>query len=80
MAKLQAKYGDRATPSENVLLTATHTHAGPGGYSHYALYNLTILGFQPQTFDAIVDGIVESIVQAARRPQARATCASGAAS
>jgi neutral ceramidase len=52
-------YGD-----ENVLLSATHTHAGPGGYSHYALYNLTILGFDEQNFEAIVSGICQSIVRA----------------
>jgi neutral ceramidase len=61
--KLRAKYGDRYT-ERNTLLTATHTHAGPGGYSHYALYNLTVLGYQDKTFNAIVDGIVESIAQA----------------
>jgi neutral ceramidase len=54
----------------NVLISATHTHAGPGGYSHYALYNITVLGFQPRTFEAIVDGIVEAIdkAHAARAP------------
>lgn len=50
----------------NLLLTATHTHSAPGGYSHYLLYNLTILGFDPQNFEAVVSGIVESIVTAAR--------------
>ncbi len=49
---------------ENVLLSATHTHAGPGGYSHYALYNLTVLGFDRWYFSTIVHGIYHSIVQA----------------
>ncbi|WP_370368016.1 neutral/alkaline non-lysosomal ceramidase N-terminal domain-containing protein [Catenulispora sp. GP43] len=44
----------------NVLITATHTHCGPGGYSHHAVYNSTTGGFRPQTFRAIVDGIVEA--------------------
>ena len=49
---------------ENVMITAQHTHSGPGGYSHYPLYNLSIPGFMPQVFDGIVQGMVEAIVQA----------------
>lgn len=45
----------------NVSLTATHTHAAPGGCSHYLAYNLSIMGFQQQNFDAFVDGVVEAI-------------------
>ncbi|MEV8442038.1 neutral/alkaline ceramidase [Actinosynnema sp. NPDC051121] len=63
LAKLQARYGALYT-RENVLLSATHTHAGPGGYSHNLAYNLSILGMQPQTLAAITDGITESIVRA----------------
>ena len=47
--------------SENILISGTHTHSGPGGYSHYPLYNLAILGFDKQNFQCIVNGIVESI-------------------
>jgi len=60
---LQNKYGDLYT-EKNVLLNATHTHSGPGGYSHYALYNFTILGFIKENFDCIVDGIYRSIEKA----------------
>lgn len=63
LAKLQAKYGDLYT-ERNLLLSATHTHSGPGGQSHNLAYNLSILGFQKQAFDATVDGIVESITKA----------------
>ncbi len=63
MEKLRAKYGTLYT-DETVLVSATHTHAGPGGHSHYALYNLTVLGYDKQGFDAIVDGIFQSIVRA----------------
>lgn len=52
-------YGDR-----NVLLSATHTHAGTGGHSHHLAYNLASLGFQKNTHRAIVDGIVESVAEA----------------
>ncbi|MCF2525849.1 neutral/alkaline non-lysosomal ceramidase N-terminal domain-containing protein [Yinghuangia soli] len=48
----------------NVMLTATHTHCGPGGYAHHALYNGNTGGFRPQTFGAIVDGIVEAALAA----------------
>jgi neutral ceramidase len=63
MEKLAARYGTLYTDA-NVMLSATHTHSGPGGFSHYALYNLTILGFDKQNLDAIVDGIFQSIVRA----------------
>jgi neutral ceramidase len=61
--KLVAAYGDMYS-NENVILSATHTHSGPGGYSHYALYNLTILGYDQQNYDAIVNGIFQAIVRA----------------
>jgi neutral ceramidase len=48
----------------NVVLTATHTHAGVAGYSGYRLYNMTTNGFRPRTFQAMVDGVVASIEQA----------------
>ncbi|MGQ5524440.1 neutral/alkaline ceramidase [Chitinimonas sp. PSY-7] len=63
LTRLKARFGDRYT-RENVLLSATHTHAGPGGFSHYALYNFTTLGYNARTFNAIVDGIVEAIIAA----------------
>ncbi len=49
---------------KNVLISATHTHSGPGGYSHYDLYNLSLFGFVEQNFTAITSGIVESIRKA----------------
>ncbi len=49
---------------KNVLITGTHTHSGPGGYSRYFLYNLTCGGFDQHNFDIIVNGIVFSIVKA----------------
>lgn len=49
---------------QNVLISATHTHNGPGGYSGYFLYDVTINGFVKQNFNAIVDGIYQSILRA----------------
>ncbi|MFM9949646.1 MAG: neutral/alkaline non-lysosomal ceramidase N-terminal domain-containing protein [Saprospiraceae bacterium] len=50
--------------TENVQISGTHTHCGPGGYSSYFLYNLTIGGFDQINFDIIVKGIVSSILEA----------------
>jgi|CXWL01.1.fsa_nt_gi neutral ceramidase len=50
--------------AETVMIAGTHTHAGPGGYSEYFLYNLTVHGFDQQVFDTIVNGIVTAIAQA----------------
>lgn len=61
--KLHEKYGDQFT-DENVIITATHQHSGPGGYSTYTLYNLSTLGFSRSNFNAIVDGIVAAIDRA----------------
>jgi len=65
LRQLQARYGSLYR-AENVILSATHTHSGPGGFSHYALYNFTTYGFNKRTFDAIVSGIVAAIDKAHR--------------
>src|SRR3990167_6425233 len=61
--QLQKKYG-KCYADDNVLITATHEHSGPGGYSTYAFYNLTIFGFSRENFNTIVNGIVASITRA----------------
>lgn len=63
LRKLSAKYGDTYHKG-NVVLSATHTHAAAGGQSHYALYDITILGHIEQAYDAQVDGIVAAIEEA----------------
>lgn len=63
LRRLAARFGDTYR-EQNVLVTATHTHCGPGGYSHHATYNSNTGGFRPATFAAIVDGTVEAIEQA----------------
>ncbi|WP_299052705.1 neutral/alkaline ceramidase [uncultured Nocardioides sp.] len=62
LARLRQRYG-AVYGERNVMLTVTHTHAGVGGQSHHALYDLPY-GHQPQALDAAVDGIVESIGRA----------------
>ncbi|WP_411097271.1 neutral/alkaline ceramidase [Streptomyces sp. 020-2-3H-GM] len=63
LARLKERYGS-LYGEENVLLSATHTHSGPGGYSHNVAYNLSVLGFQKKTYRAIVDGITDSVAEA----------------
>jgi neutral ceramidase len=66
LQKLAAQYGSLYN-DQNVMISATHTHSGPGGYSHHTIYNISIGGFFKQNYDAIVDGITEAIGQAHRR-------------
>ncbi len=63
LRRLGERYGERYR-DVNTMITGTHTHCGPGGYSHHRLYNATTGGFHPKTFAAIVDGIVESVQRA----------------
>ena len=61
--QLQQYYGDTYS-IDNVILSATHTHAGPGGYWH-SRSNLGLEGgFYPAHFSAIVNGITASIISA----------------
>jgi len=46
---------------DNVLITATHTHSGPAGYSWYTIYDITCLGTKNDNTKKVVNGIVESI-------------------
>ena len=62
--RLRKTYENNQYTNDNVLISGTHTHSGPGGYSHYALYNLSILGFDKQNFECIVNGMIESIKRA----------------
>src|SRR5689334_9733327 len=38
LRKLNQRYGDLYT-EQNTMVTATHTHSAPGGYSHHRLYH-----------------------------------------
>ncbi|GGL07673.1 neutral/alkaline ceramidase [Mangrovihabitans endophyticus] len=60
LRRLAAEHGD-VYGDANVVITATHTHSGPGGFSEYTLWNLTTFGFEAPVFEAIVSGIVRAI-------------------
>ncbi|KAH6765662.1 Neutral/alkaline non-lysosomal ceramidase [Perilla frutescens var. hirtella] len=63
LERLKARYGDLYT-EKNVAISGIHTHSGPGGYLQYVVYIVTSLGFVRQSFDALVDGIEQTIIQA----------------
>ncbi|KAF4504734.1 hypothetical protein G6O67_008143 [Ophiocordyceps sinensis] len=48
----------------NVALTGTHSHAGPGAWFNYLLPQITTRGFDKQSYQALVDGAVLSIKRA----------------
>jgi neutral ceramidase len=62
--RLKKVFGPTLYREENVMLSATHTHAGPGGYSWHPLYDISTFGFHDQNFNAIVNGIVAAIIEA----------------
>lgn len=61
--KLQQQFGDQYTLA-NTILSATHTHAAPGGHWQYGAKSPFGGPFYQQYFDVIVDGIVAAIVAA----------------
>ena len=63
LTRLAAIFGDRYT-ARNVVLSATHTHCGPGGHGRHVLYNITTAGFHPRTFERLVTGVVDAIARA----------------
>ncbi|MCT4581336.1 MAG: neutral/alkaline non-lysosomal ceramidase N-terminal domain-containing protein [Flavobacteriales bacterium] len=48
----------------SLMLTAQHTHSGPGGFSEYAYYSFTTPGFSKEIRDAFVEAIVKAVVEA----------------
>jgi neutral ceramidase len=49
---------------QNVAVTGTHSHSGPGAWLNYLLPQITSKGFSKQSYDAIVSGAVLSIQKA----------------
>ena len=64
-AVLQRLQGlDLPYTEDNLLISGTHTHSGPGGFSHSALYENAGGGFDQHTFQCIVSGIVTALLKA----------------
>ncbi len=67
---LARDYPELGLDEPRLMLTATHTHSAPAGYSHYFWINIGGPGYSQPVLDHVVRGIVDAIVQAdaARRP------------
>ncbi len=63
--RLQGLMG-AAFDEASLVLTCTHTHSGPGGCSHDAMYNVSTPGFVPEHVEAIVAATVTAITDAWR--------------
>ncbi|KAI1388018.1 Neutral/alkaline nonlysosomal ceramidase [Hypoxylon trugodes] len=50
--------------SGNIAVTGTHAHSAPGAWFNYLLPQVTSLGFDKQSYQALVDGAVLSIKRA----------------
>nr|CDS19729.1 neutral ceramidase [Echinococcus granulosus] len=58
---LQASFGASVFDHQNVMISATHTHSGPGGFFQYLLFDATSYGFSKPTFEAMASGILQSV-------------------
>jgi neutral ceramidase len=63
LEKLQSRFGE-TYGLHNVIISATHTHAGPTGYWQGRTDNGLDGGFYPEHYAAVVQGITDSIVRA----------------
>ncbi|KAF0884318.1 ASAH2 ceramidase, partial [Crocuta crocuta] len=63
LKRLQNKYGSLYR-RDNVILSGSHTHSGPGGYFQYTVFVIASEGFSNRTFEYMVTGIVKSIEMA----------------
>lgn len=68
IAQLKAEFSNDFS-EHSLVLTATHTHSGPGGCAFEALYNMPTPGFVPAHVKLIVDAIVASIQRAIQDAQ-----------
>lgn len=66
--RLQKSFGETYSLS-NVIISATHTHAAPGGFWHAGVGTPFGSPLHIQYFETIVDGIVRSIQQAHQSAQ-----------
>lgn len=61
--QLRKKWGS-AFREERLVMTCTHTHSGPGGCTHDALYNVVTPGFRPDHLEAVVNACVSTLLHA----------------
>lgn len=46
------------------VLTCTHTHSGPGGCAHEAMYNIVTPGFVPEHVEKVVEATTAAVIDA----------------
>lgn len=63
VARLCADLGS-AFDEAALVLTCTHTHSGPGGCAHEALYNMVTPGFVPAHLEAVISAAASAILHA----------------
>lgn len=66
---LSKNHPDLQYNTSNLLLSAQHTHCGPSGFSYHVIYNMSTPGFHQGVYDKIVNGIIESILEAEKNKQ-----------
>ncbi len=66
---LQQHHPELGYHAGNLLLSAQHTHCGPSGLSYHVIYNMSTPGFHKGVYDKLVQGIVESILEAEKNKQ-----------
>lgn len=64
LTDLASQYPQLNIASQDVMLTAQHTHSAPSGYGDYAFYNFTTPGFCVPVFNAYKNAIVKAITLA----------------
>jgi neutral ceramidase len=69
LAYLTLNHPDLQYNTSNLLLSAQHTHCGPSGFSYHVIYNMSTPGFHQGVYDKIVNGIVDSILEAEKNKQ-----------
>lgn len=66
ISRLQQDPATKDLTAENVLIMAQHTHSAPGGYCHYASYNMSIPGYIPELYDTLCMRIAGSVIEAGK--------------
>jgi len=67
VTKIAAQLGSGIYTHQNLCVSGTHTHSGPGGFLQYVLVQTTTLGFVNETVEAMAGGIAEAVIMAHKR-------------
>ncbi|MEZ5036777.1 MAG: neutral/alkaline non-lysosomal ceramidase N-terminal domain-containing protein [Chitinophagales bacterium] len=62
LAYIHKHYPEIGISDKNLMLSATHTHCSPAGFSAHPIYNVPVPGFIQSNLDTLVKGIVEAIL------------------